>query len=69
VPLTVTIKIVLENVPGLEPIGVLMGTGNFVPGRWRFLRSRWGGPAEERSESAPDSPSEREASGETSGET
>lgn len=39
VPLTVTIKIVLENIPGLEPFGVLMGTGNFVPGRRRFLKS------------------------------
>ncbi len=29
VPLTVTIKIILENVPGLEAFGVLMGTGNF----------------------------------------
>ena len=29
VPLTVAIKIVCENVPGLEPIGILMGTGNF----------------------------------------
>jgi predicted PurR-regulated permease PerM len=28
VPLTVAIKIVLENIPGLEAIGILMGTGN-----------------------------------------
>lgn len=41
VPLTVTIKIVLENVPGLEPFGVLMGTGSFVPGRRRFFRQNW----------------------------
>lgn len=38
VPLTVTIKIVLENIPGLEPFGVLMGTGNFSPRRNRFVR-------------------------------
>lgn len=58
VPLTVTIKIVLENVPGLEPFGVLMGTGNFVPGRRHFLRNyrerRAGAPAEGASaEGAP----------------
>lgn len=35
VPLTVTIKIVLENVPGLEAFGVLMGTGNFRERRRR----------------------------------
>lgn len=29
VPLTVAIKIVFENVPGLEAFGILMGTGNF----------------------------------------
>ena len=29
VPLTVAIKIVLENVPGMEWIGILMGTGNY----------------------------------------
>lgn len=29
VPLTVALKIVFENVPGLEPFGILMGTGNF----------------------------------------
>jgi len=27
VPLTVVIKIIFENVPGLEPVGILMGTG------------------------------------------
>jgi AI-2 transport protein TqsA len=45
VPLTVSIKIVLENIPGLEPFGVLMGTGNFVPGRKGFrqaYRERFG---------------------------
>lgn len=31
VPLTVAIKIVLEHIPGLQPIGILMGTGNFTP--------------------------------------
>lgn len=30
VPLTVAIKIVLEHIPGLEPVGILMGTGNFA---------------------------------------
>lgn len=29
VPLTVALKIVFENVPGLEPFGILMGTGNY----------------------------------------
>lgn len=29
VPLTVALKIILEHIPGLEFVGVLMGTGNF----------------------------------------
>jgi len=33
VPLTVAIKIVFENVPGMEAFGILMGTGNFKPSR------------------------------------
>ncbi|MFO8043911.1 MAG: AI-2E family transporter [Alkalispirochaeta sp.] len=33
VPLTVAIKIVFENVPGMEAFGILMGTGNFKPPR------------------------------------
>ncbi len=33
VPLTVAIKIVFENIPGLEAFGILMGTGNFKPKR------------------------------------
>jgi predicted PurR-regulated permease PerM len=35
VPLTVAIKIVFENVPGMEAFGILMGTGNFKPSRRR----------------------------------
>lgn len=35
VPLTVALKIVFENIPGLEPIGILMGTGNYRPRRRR----------------------------------
>lgn len=31
VPLTVALKIIFENVPGFEFVGVLMGTGNFRP--------------------------------------
>ncbi|MFW6338876.1 MAG: AI-2E family transporter [Alkalispirochaetaceae bacterium] len=33
VPMTVAIKIVFENIPGLEPVGILMGTGNYRPRR------------------------------------
>ncbi len=33
VPLTVALKIVFENVPGLESFGILMGTGNYRPTR------------------------------------
>lgn len=33
VPLTVAVKIVFENIPGLEAFGILMGTGNFKPRR------------------------------------
>ncbi|TVR02720.1 MAG: AI-2E family transporter [Spirochaetaceae bacterium] len=29
VPLTVAIKIALENIPGMEPFGIMMGTGSF----------------------------------------
>ncbi len=29
VPLTVALKITFENIPGYEPVGILMGTGNF----------------------------------------
>ena len=29
VPMTVAGKIIFENIPGFEPIGILMGTGNF----------------------------------------
>lgn len=39
VPLTVSIKIVLENVPGMVPVGVLMGTGSFIPVRRKFLET------------------------------
>ncbi|SIP97254.1 Predicted PurR-regulated permease PerM [Alkalispirochaeta americana] len=42
VPLTVVIKIVLEHIPGLEPFGILMGTGNFAPRRVRQGRKRPG---------------------------
>lgn len=38
VPLTVAIKIVFENVPGMEAFGILMGTGNFKPRRPRGVR-------------------------------
>lgn len=38
VPLTVAIKIVFENVPGMEAFGILMGTGNFKPRRPRRQR-------------------------------
>jgi predicted PurR-regulated permease PerM len=31
VPITGAIKITLENVPGVRPIGILMGTGNYKP--------------------------------------
>lgn len=57
VPLTVTIKIILENVPGMEAFGILMGTGNFRP-RPRFKDSA-APAAKELSESgvvAPTSP-------------
>lgn len=33
VPLTVALKIVFENTPGLEAFGILMGTGNYKPTR------------------------------------
>ena len=39
VPLTVGIKIVFENVPGMEWIGILMGTGNYRE-RERRIRQR-----------------------------
>lgn len=39
VPLTVAIKIVFENVPGMEWIGILMGTGNYRE-RERKIRAR-----------------------------
>ncbi|WP_018527305.1 AI-2E family transporter [Alkalispirochaeta alkalica] len=42
VPLTVVIKIVLEHIPGLEPFGILMGTGNFAPRRVRSRGARPG---------------------------
>jgi predicted PurR-regulated permease PerM len=42
VPMTVAIKIVFENIPGLEPVGILMGTGNY-----RARRRRGNGKAEE----------------------
>ncbi len=29
VPLTVALKITFENIPALEPVGILMGTGNY----------------------------------------
>jgi predicted PurR-regulated permease PerM len=35
VPLTVALKIVFENTPGLEAFGILMGTGNYRPRRSR----------------------------------
>ncbi len=35
VPMTVVIKIIFENVPGLEPFGILMGTGNYKIRRQR----------------------------------
>lgn len=44
VPLTVAIKIVFENIPGLEPIGILMGTGNY-----RSRRRRGNNKAQEKS--------------------
>lgn len=42
VPLTVAIKIVFENIPGLEAFGILMGTGNFKPPRPRRNRRNTG---------------------------
>lgn len=41
VPLTVAMKIVFENTPGLEPFGILMGTGNYrEPRRQRRRQER-----------------------------
>ena len=40
VPLTVTVKIVFENIPGFEPIGILMGTGNIRRSRRRGGKDR-----------------------------
>ena len=40
VPLTVAIKIVFENIPGLEPIGILMGTGNYRQRRRRGVNRK-----------------------------
>ncbi|MFP4329220.1 MAG: AI-2E family transporter [Alkalispirochaetaceae bacterium] len=40
VPLTVAMKIAFENIPGLEPIGILMGTGNYRPRRRRGPQSK-----------------------------
>ncbi|MGM0673948.1 MAG: AI-2E family transporter [Spirochaetota bacterium] len=40
VPITGAMKITLENVPGVRPIGVLMGTGNFKKRKRRGDRSR-----------------------------
>ena len=42
VPITGAIKITLENVPGVRPIGILMGTGNFKKRRRKGERSRKG---------------------------
>jgi AI-2 transport protein TqsA len=43
IPITATIKIILENVPNLKPVGVLMGTGHKIR-RWRlFGKKRPGG--------------------------
>jgi predicted PurR-regulated permease PerM len=39
VPLAVAIKIACANIPGLEPIGILMGTGNYIR-RKRRRRAR-----------------------------
>lgn len=50
VPLTVAVKIVFENVPGLEAFGILMGTGNFKP-----RRAATGAGAEE---AGPESPTQ-----------
>lgn len=36
VPLTVAIKISFENIPGMEPVGVMMGTGTYKRRRRRF---------------------------------
>ncbi|MFW5747777.1 MAG: AI-2E family transporter [bacterium] len=40
IPITATIKIILENVPNLKPVGVLMGTGHKVRRRHLFLKKR-----------------------------
>jgi len=40
VPLTVVIKIFFENIPGMEPFGILMGTGNFKQPRTRTRSKR-----------------------------
>ncbi|MFW5643927.1 MAG: AI-2E family transporter [Alkalispirochaeta sp.] len=40
VPLTVAIKIVFENIPGMEAVGILMGTGNFKPRNRRRRNAR-----------------------------
>lgn len=45
VPLTVAIKIMFENVPGMEWIGILMGTGNYHEREKRIrARNRSSGP-------------------------
>jgi len=45
VPLTVAMKITFENIPALEPVGILMGTGSFRPRKRSvpFLRRGFAG--------------------------
>ncbi len=40
VPLTVAIKLAFENVPGMKPVGIFMGTGTYIRRRKRPLPSR-----------------------------
>lgn len=40
VPLTVAIKLAMENTPGMKPIGIFMGTGNYIRRRKRQASKR-----------------------------
>jgi predicted PurR-regulated permease PerM len=46
VPLTVAIKISFENIPGMEPIGIMMGTGTYRRKRRRITSGRQAPPTD-----------------------
>lgn len=62
VPLTVAIKISFENIPGMEPAGIMMGTGTYRRRRRRFLRSPSHAASEEGADSDVTNNAEREES-------